>query len=153
MTGQSGGEYPDAPRVGVGAVVVRDRHALLVRRGKPPNQGLWAIPGGRVELGETLQQAVEREILEETGISVRAGAPIYTFDVILRDEDDRVRFHYVIVDMLADYISGELRAGDDAWETGWKTAQEIDTLPVYQATVDLLRRVTNLWGDRNNPFI
>jgi 8-oxo-dGTP diphosphatase len=151
MTPQGSGEYPEVPRVGVGAVVVRDGHALLVRRGKPPSQGMWAIPGGRVELGETLQQAVERETLEETGITVHAGTPIYTFDVIMRDEDDHVRFHYVIVDMLADYISGDLRAGDDAWEAGWKTAQDIDALPVYQATLELLKRVTTLWGDGGDP--
>jgi ADP-ribose pyrophosphatase len=119
---------------------------LLVKRGKPPSQGLWAIPGGRVELGETLQEAVERELREETGITARAGSPVYTFDVIIRDEDERVRFHYVIVDMLAEYVAGEACAGDDAHEVGWKTAREIETLPVYSLTLDLLKRVTRLWG-------
>jgi 8-oxo-dGTP diphosphatase len=149
--GGSRGEYPDVPRVGVGAVVVKDGRVLLVKRGKPPSLGMWAIPGGRVELGETLQQAVERELLEETGITVRAGSPILTFDVIIRDDDSRVRFHYVIVDMLAEYIDGEARAGDDAHDAGWKTAQEIDALPVYSVTVDLLKRATDLWntGDRS----
>ncbi len=149
MSDSGRSEYPEAPRVGVGAVVTRDGRVLLVKRGKPPNQGLWAIPGGRVELGETLHQAAERELLEETGITVRAGSPIYTFDVILRDDDGRVRFHYVIVDMLADYISGEPRAGDDAQEVGWKTAREIDTLPIYSATLDLLKRATDLWDEVN----
>jgi ADP-ribose pyrophosphatase len=86
----------------VGAIVVRDSRVLLIQRGQPPSEGLWAIPGGRVELGETLQEAAEREIKEETGLTIRARNPIHTFDVILRDEGGRVRFHYVIVDLLAD---------------------------------------------------
>ena len=87
------GGYPDFPRVAVGAVVFKDGKVLMVRRGKPPAKDQWAIPGGSVELGETLQDAAEREILEETGISIRAHAPFYTFEVIDRDEKNRVRFH------------------------------------------------------------
>ena len=145
MTTQLRSEYPDAPRVGVGAVVVRDGRVLLVKRGKPPNQGMWAIPGGRVELGETLQEAVERELREETGITVRAGSAVYTFDVIMRDDAGRVQYHYVIVDMLAEYIAGEPCAGDDAVDVGWKTARELDVLSVYPPTVELLKRCTHLW--------
>jgi ADP-ribose pyrophosphatase len=109
---------------------------------------MWAIPGGRVELGETLQQAVERELREETGITVHAGDPVHTFDVILRDDDARVQFHYVIVDMLAEYVAGEARAGDDAHDVGWKTAREIDALPVHPMLLDLLKRVTGLWDNQ-----
>ncbi len=134
-------EYPDAPRVGVGAVLVRDGNVLLVKRASPPNQGMWAIPGGRVELGETLQRAAERELREETGIIARAGNPIYTFDVIQRDEAGRVRFHYVIVDLWMEYIAGEVRAGDDAAEARWITYQDLTALSIHPATRALLEQV------------
>lgn len=134
-------EYPDAPQVGVGAVLVRDGCALLVKRASPPSQGMWAIPGGRVELGETLQHAAERELREETGIIARAGDPIYTFDVIQRDAAGQVRFHYVIVDMWMEYVAGEVRAGDDAAEARWITCQDLGTLPIHPATRALLEQV------------
>lgn len=134
-------EYPDTPQVGVGAVLVRDGGVLLIKRASPPSQGMWAIPGGRLELGETLQQAAERELREETGIVARAGKPIYTFDVIQRDERGRVRFHYVIVDLWMEYIAGEICAGDDAEEVSWITPQELSILPIHPATRALLKRI------------
>ena len=136
-------EYPDAPRVAVGAIVLQSNRVLLVKRGHPPNEGLWAIPGGCVELGETLQQAAEREILEETGLIIRAGGPVYTFDVIVPDDAGRVRFHYVIVDLLADYVSGELHPGDDAREARWVTPGDLRELPVHQRTLDVLAKIVN----------
>ncbi|MEE9402308.1 MAG: NUDIX hydrolase, partial [Desulfobacteria bacterium] len=106
-------EYPENPQVAVGAIVIKDGRVLLVKRSQPPSKGLWAIPGGRVELGETLKEAAEREIMEETGLTIRAGDPVYTFEVIKRDDTGRIRFHYVIVDLVADYLSGKLNASDD----------------------------------------
>jgi 8-oxo-dGTP diphosphatase len=134
-------EYPDAPQVAVGAIVVRDGRVLLVRRGHPPSEGLWAIPGGSVELGETLQEAAEREIMEETGLTIQAGEPVYTFDVILRDDAGRVQFHYVIVDLLADYVRGEVHSGDDARDARWVTSGELEKLAVNQTTRELLKKL------------
>jgi ADP-ribose pyrophosphatase len=131
--------YPETPKVAVGAVVFNDERVLLVRRGQPPSEDLWAIPGGSVEIGETLQEAAEREILEETGIKIRAGEPVFTFDVIDRDRTGKIRFHYVIVDLEADYISGDPNAGDDAAEARWVTAQEINELRVSAPTLKLLK--------------
>ena len=131
--------YPSHPVVAVGAIVFRDNRVLLVRRGQPPSQDLWAIPGGRVEIGETLQEAAEREILEETGISIRALEPVYTFDYIERDGSAFPRFHYVIIDLTADYISGKIRAGDDAAEARWVAADELAGMKVRSKTLHLLK--------------
>lgn len=132
---------PSFPQIGVGAVVFKDGKVLLVKRGTPPAQGLWAIPGGRLELGETLQQAAEREILEETGIVIHAAKPIYTFDVIERDEAGKVQFHYVIIDLEAEYIRGEPRANDDAHEATWISSNELSSLQVSEKTTRLLTEV------------
>lgn len=130
---------PPSPAVGVGAVVFKDNRVLLVKRGTAPSAGLWAIPGGRLELGETLQQAAEREILEETGIVIRAKEPVFTFDVIEREADGGVRFHYVIIDLAAQYVSGEPQANDDAHEARWVAADELASLDVSEKTIELLR--------------
>jgi ADP-ribose pyrophosphatase len=134
-------EYPDRPRVAVGTVVMQDDRVLLVCRGKPPAQGEWAIPGGSVELGETLQAAAEREIREETGLSVRAGEIVHVFDTIRRDEAGQIRFHYVIVDLLADFISGKLLPGDDVSDARWISRKEVLDLPVNTKTVNLLKKI------------
>jgi len=127
------------PRVGVGAVVIEDGRVLLVRRGAQPGRGMWAIPGGLVELGETLQEAAQREILEETGLVIRAGRPMYTFDIIQRDGAGAVEYHYVIVDLRADVVSGDITPGDDALDARWVTADELERLPVTPTTLKLLK--------------
>lgn len=132
-------DYPDQPRVAVGAVVLHQGRVLLVRRRDPPNAGQWAIPGGGVHLGESLQDAAEREILEETGVRIRARRPIYIFDVIDRDEQGAVRYHYVITDLLGDYLNGEVNARDDALEARWLSPQDLLNREVNATTMDLLR--------------
>jgi ADP-ribose pyrophosphatase len=131
--------YPAHPLVGVGAVVFHDNRVLLVHRKNPPAKGMWAIPGGKVRLGESLQQAAEREIFEETGISIQAGEPVFTFDMIDRDATGRVRYHYVIIDLNAKYIRGQINAGDDAGSAGWISAGKMASLSMSPMTVRLLR--------------
>jgi len=132
------GAYPDFPRVAVGAVVFYNGRVLLVKRGKPPARGVWAIPGGAVHLGETLQEAAQREILEETGIRIEAKEPIYIFDSVEKDPQGRVRFHYVIIDLAAVFIGGSLRSGDDAEEACWASKEDLSLLAVNEKTRILL---------------
>ena len=130
-----------AARVGVGAVIIRDGQVLLVKRGREPAKGLWAIPGGAVEPGETLQAAAEREILEETGVVINAGEPIFAFDLIEKDETGALKFHYVIVDLRAEYVSGEPVAADDAADARWLAPRDLDSLDVVPVTLELLRKI------------
>ncbi|MBN1217569.1 MAG: NUDIX hydrolase [Anaerolineae bacterium] len=146
--------YPDAPRVAVGAVVIHEKKVLLVLRGQPPAEGKWAIPGGSVKLGETLQAAAEREMLEETGLRVKAGEVIHAFDAIVRDEAGHIQFHYVILDLQAEALDPVQapRPGDDALEVGWFDLAELDELdiPVSESTYALLRqRLVELINDRS----
>lgn len=131
--------YPERPRVAVGAVVFKEGAVLLVQRGQAPAEGSWAIPGGSVRVGETLQRAAEREILEETGVVIRAAAPVYTFDVIERDAEGRVRFHYVIVDLSAEYVAGTPRPASDAADAGWVSVDELQRRKVNPETIGLLK--------------
>lgn len=132
--------HPRRPLVAVGAVVFDGGKVLLVRRGRPPSRDLWSIPGGKIRLGESLQAAAEREILEETGLIIRARQPIFTFDHIEKDARGRIRYHYVIVDLLADYMAGSIRAGDDALEARWVRPDELRLLAVNPKTAELLQR-------------
>ena len=134
-------EYPGSPRVAVGGVVIKEDRVLLVRRGKAPSEGEWAIPGGSVELGETLQEAVRREILEETGISIRVGEPIHIFDDVRRDEAGHIRFHYVILDFSGEFLSGELRAADDAKDARWVSPAEFSQLNINTNTIKLMTKL------------
>lgn len=137
--------YPDAPRVAVGAVVIDRGKVLLVLRGKAPAKDMWAIPGGSVDLGETLPAAAEREVLEETGLEIRAGEIIYAFEKIERDEAGQVRFHYVILDLLAEALDPAcpLNPADDVSDAGWFSLADLDrlNLPVSDTTQTLLERV------------
>jgi ADP-ribose pyrophosphatase len=137
--------YPDAPRVAVGAVVTYQDKVLLVLRNQPPAQNMWAIPGGSVHLGETLQAAAEREVLEETGLRIKAGEVIYTFDAIVHDQEGRIQFHYVILDLKAEVLdpSQPLIPADDARDAGWFSLVDLDRpdLIISEATRTLLRQM------------
>jgi len=133
-------EYPERPIVGVGAVIVRDARALLVRRAAEPLKGEWSIPGGVVELGETLRAACEREVREETGLIVRAGRVLEVFDRIVPGDAGRIRFHYVLVDFLCELISGEARASSDASELCWAAAGELDRYRLSPPTLTVVRQ-------------
>jgi len=117
-------EYPEHPVVGVGAVVVRDGRALIVRRGHEPRKGEWSLPGGMLDLGESLADAARREVKEETGLDVELGPIIETFDRVHRDDQGRIRYHFVIVDFVCWSVSGDAVAGSDAEAVAWVTVDE-----------------------------
>lgn len=127
---RSGREYPQAPIVGVAAVVVRGAEILLIRRGREPMLGAWSLPGGALELGETTAEGVVREILEETGVHARPIEIVATLDRIVRDEDGHVRFHYVLVEWLcvAEASAVQPVCGDDAIEARWVPRSEVTSL-------------------------
>lgn len=130
-----------APQVAVGGIVIKDNRILLVKRTKDPNKGRWSIPGGSVELGETLQEAAEREIREETGLKVKAKDPIHSFDVIERDDHGQIRFHYVIVDLTADFVSGNPCPADDALDARWFSPGQLEKVGISESTRVLLRKI------------
>jgi ADP-ribose pyrophosphatase len=134
------------PRAAVGAVVIEEGRVLLVKRKYPPKQGKWAIPGGSVNLGESLQAAAERETLEETGLVIEAKKPIYTFDLIERDSNRDVVFHYVIVDLFAKYVSGDVHPADDVSDAAWFKPAEIEGLDISENTKKLLDKMGFLAG-------
>ena len=132
-------EFPAAPVVGVGAVVVRGGKALIVKRAHEPRKGEWSLPGGRVELGESLEDATRREIKEETGLDVEVGPLVEVFDRVHR-RDGAVRYHFVIVDYLCVPRPGEARAGDDAEAVAWVTSDELDAYGVNAHAAAVIRK-------------
>jgi len=134
-------EYPDSPIAGVAAVVFSDDFVLLVRRGKDPRRDSWGLPGGAVELGETAEEAVIREVLEETGLEVEPLKFITTFDSISRDEDGKVRYHYVLCEYLCRPLRGTLHASSDVRDARWVPLDELDSMDIREGTRRFIRRV------------
>ena len=133
-------EYPDRPIVGVGAVIVDQGRVLLVKRGSPPLLGEWSLPGGVVELGETLRAAAEREALEETGLMVKAGEVLEVLDRIIPGQNGAPQYHYVLVDFLCTVKGGELRAGGDAADACWARENELGKFKLEQPAIAVIRK-------------
>jgi ADP-ribose pyrophosphatase YjhB (NUDIX family) len=123
-----GREYPDNPLVGVGAVIIEESRVLLIRRGQPPLLGEWSLPGGVLECGETLREAVAREAREETGLLVETSEMLGVYERVIRDDEKRVRYHYVLIDFLCCAVGGDLKAGSDAADVRWFTSDELPAL-------------------------
>ena len=119
---------------------------MLIKRGHAPLLGAWSIPGGMLELGETVREGTEREALEETGLRVRATELLGVFDRVVLDDAKRILYHYVLVDFLCEVVSGELRASGDAADAGWFTPEEIQALPLALDTAEVVRRALSKSG-------
>ncbi len=133
-------EYPDRPIVGVGAVVIENGRILLVRRASPPRVGQWSLPGGAQEIGETYAEACAREVREETGLEIETIGLVEAVDSITRDESGRVKYHYLLVDVLARPSGGALRAGGDVSDARWFAPEEAFALPLWSETERVIRK-------------
>jgi ADP-ribose pyrophosphatase YjhB (NUDIX family) len=131
-------EYPERPIVGVGAVVLDGDRVLLVRRGNEPLKGQWSLPGGAVEVGETLEAAVAREVLEETGLQVEVGPMIDVLDRIRVDRDGRTRYHFVLIDYLCRPTGGTLCCATDAADATWAAVNDLARFEIAEATVQMI---------------
>jgi 8-oxo-dGTP diphosphatase len=148
-TTRSPRQYPDRPIVGVGAVIVAGGRVVLIRRGVEPLKGQWSLPGGAVELGETLEASIAREIQEETGLEVEVGPVIEVFDRIMKDDHDRVQYHYVLVDYLCWPVRGALRAGSDVDEAVLVDPAEMEPYQLTAKAAAVIERALEL--DREAP--
>jgi 8-oxo-dGTP diphosphatase len=137
-------EYPDRPLVGVGAIIVDAGRVALIMRGKAPLLGEWSVPGGMLELGETVRHAVEREALEETGLVVRATELLGVFDRVVLDDEKQCQYHYVLIDFLCERVSGDLRAAGDAADARWLTAPELSDLALPEDTARVIYTGLNM---------
>ncbi len=131
--------YPSRPYIGVGAVVFKGTDVLLIKRGKPPRQGQWSLPGGLQQVGETVFEAGVREVHEETGLTVDAIALIDVVDSITRNEDGRPQYHYTLVDILAEWCAGEAVAGDDAAAVAWTALDDLGRFRLWSETERIIR--------------
>jgi mutator protein MutT len=137
-------EFPDRPVVGVGAIVVDGNRVLLVRRGHEPLKGEWSLPGGVVEIGETLEVAIAREVQEETGLRVDVGPIVDVLDRIRFDPDGRARYHYVLVDFLCRPNSGTLASASDAEDVKWAPLIELVDCGVADATITVIQKAFDI---------
>ena len=132
-------EYPEQPLVGVGAIIIEEGRVLLVKRGHPPLAGEWSIPGGVLEVGETLREAAIREAREETCLVIETADLLGVYDRVLRDDNGRTLYHYVLIDFLCHRVEGKARAADDADEIRWFTAQEAGEMALPEDTAEVIR--------------
>jgi ADP-ribose pyrophosphatase YjhB (NUDIX family) len=145
-------EYPERPIVGVGAVIVDDEgKVVLIRRRYEPLKGEWSLPGGGVEVGETLAEAVAREIREETGLDVEVGPVIEVFDRITRDEGERVRYHYVLIDYLCRPVGGTLRAGSDVDDAVLVDPAQLEPFRLTSTATAVIARALRLAREAPRP--
>jgi ADP-ribose pyrophosphatase YjhB (NUDIX family) len=144
-------EYPDHPFVGVGALVHRDGKVLLVRRAKEPNKGKWIIPGGLVELGEPLEEAVLREVKEELGIDAKVEVMLDLASEVVLDENRRVKYHYVLIDYLVSPLQRDLVLNNESSSYDWFAPESVEDLETTENTKKMVRKFVEMTKAVNPP--
>jgi 8-oxo-dGTP diphosphatase len=132
--------YPNHPLPGVGALIFRRNSILLVQRARSPLKGYWSLPGGLIEAGETIEAALQREVLEETGLIIRPKKMFEIFERIILDKKGRAEYHYILHDYLCTVVGGELKAGDDAGRVAWVQRDKLKTLQLTEGTLEVIER-------------
>lgn len=141
-------DYPEYPIVGVGGVIFLDGKVVLVKRGNEPGYGQWSIPGGAVNLGETIEEAVKREVYEETGLDVEALEVVKVVDPIIKDKDNRILYHFVLIDFLCRYKSGNLMADSDVLDACVVPMSELSDYDLPAVTLEVIEKAEDLLKKR-----
>ena len=147
--------YPKYPIVAVGIVLVdfKNKRVLLIKRGNEPGKGLWSIPGGVVELGEKLIHAAKRELKEETGLECEVLGVFHIDQVIIRDEHNRIKWHYILIDVLAEPIGGTLKPSSDVMDAKWLSIEEAFNMKLTNATRRMLKRLSRMLEEGKVNYI
>jgi 8-oxo-dGTP diphosphatase len=132
--------YPPRPILGIGAIILDRERVLMVERGQPPLQGYWSLPGGALESGETLEEGLRREILEETGLQIQPRGVVEIFERIMRDAAGRTEYHYVIVDYLCRVTGGTLCAASDCANARWVPRRALRSLNITEGTLPVIEK-------------
>jgi ADP-ribose pyrophosphatase YjhB (NUDIX family) len=140
--------YPDRPVLGVGALIIDRNRILLVERGREPLKGYWSLPGGVLETGETLEQGIRREVLEETGLVVEPLEVVEIFERIMRDGDGRPEYHYVLIDYLCRSAGGSLAAADDVSRAEWVGKRSVSGYHLTEGTLAVIEKAFGLASRR-----
>jgi 8-oxo-dGTP diphosphatase len=143
--------FPDRPWLGVGGLIFKNDQVLLIKRGREPGIGLWSIPGGMVEVGETIEIALQREIQEETGLKVEVQDLVKIFERIIPDGEGRIQYHYVVLDYWCRVVGGHLSAASDAEEAGFYSMQDLDRLHLLPETEQVIRQGYHIFQSQNGP--
>jgi len=143
--------YPARPIVGVGTVVMDSDMVLMIKRGKPPRQGSWSLPGGAQELGETIREAARREVREETGLEIGIFGLIDVVDSVRSDADDKIEYHYTLIDLAGYSVGGTLMAGGDAQDCRWFTRTEINAMDIWSETKRIISLAVDKFGAIDKP--
>jgi 8-oxo-dGTP diphosphatase len=132
--------YQEFPRIGVGVLIKKGNQYLLVKRGQEPAKGIWTVPGGMVEMGEKLEQAAHREVFEECNIKIKDCCQIDIFEFIERDDKQKIKYHYIVVEFLANYSSGTIGAKSDVDDAAWFSLKDLGNLDTTKETIDLVKK-------------